>query len=107
DGQTINHEINTHPYDIALVDPVAGSSSTFASFVSSYTTQTLAINPTRADIAGISSAIAHEAGHTFGLEHVRSDGVTDAKTPKDASGNYILNKGTVQDIQAYDAPNVF
>jgi hypothetical protein len=98
DGQTINHEINTHPYDIGFVDPVGGTSTTFANLVPSYTTETQAGDPTRANIFDIRRSIAHEAGHTFGLEHVRSDGLPDPKP---------LGKGTVQDIQAYDAPDVF
>jgi hypothetical protein len=67
-----NHAPHSDPFNLAFVDPVTGQadSATWS------TTQT---------ISKIVSAIAHEVGHTFGLEHVLS-------SPQ-------------PDIMSYDAPN--
>ena len=98
DGQTVNQEINTHPYDVAFVDPVAGVATDVAKVIQSYSTETQAGDPTRANIFDIRRSIAHEAGHTFGLDHVRTDGLPDPTA---------IGTGRVNDVQAYDASNVF
>src|SRR5207245_2092723 len=54
------HLLNSDAYDIAFVNPNAGSLSTSPVFN-----------------VQIVNAIAHEAGHTFGLAHVRTDDKTD------------------------------
>lgn len=99
DGQRLEHKINSNPYDIAFVDPTYGSTNNPALIVASIRTETTPGDPTRADIFDIRRSIAHEAGHTFGLEHVRSDGNTDP-TP------IVPGSGTVPDVQAYDTRNV-
>jgi hypothetical protein len=69
-----SHQPNSNPYDLAFVDPMSQ-------------------NPdgkgwlTRWDNRQISQAIAHEAGHTFGLAHVLSR--------------------PMKEIMSYDAPNRF
>jgi hypothetical protein len=75
-----NHVPNSDPYDLAFVDPV-GQDAT-GKWI---TTQS---------VATIVQAIGHEAGHTFGLEHVFTG---------DGSGKYSAsNPG---DMMTYDAPN--
>jgi hypothetical protein len=69
---------NSHANDLAYVEPGGKNTGTTA--------------------AAISRALAHEAGHTFGLAHVRTD--------VDASGTYQtdptpLGTGTLPDIMSY------
>jgi hypothetical protein len=52
----ITHQPNSDPFDVSYVDPVYASGGTTASW----------------GVVGIAQAIAHEAGHTFGLDHVLS-----------------------------------
>ena len=66
----LDHRINSDAYDIGFIDP--------------------------AYVATIRAAIVHEAGHTFGLVHVRTDGGTD---------NTALTSGSTSDVMSYDSPN--
>jgi hypothetical protein len=58
------------------------------------------VDPTQAqnnsNLAATALSIAHEAGHTFGLEHVRTDGLTDN------GGRNALGTGTVPDVMNYN-----
>jgi hypothetical protein len=64
------HRPNSNPYDLAFVDPIGQRGKDWVNVL---------------DNLGISGAIAHEAGHTFGLMHT-------------------LTRPT-QDVMSYDAPN--
>jgi hypothetical protein len=64
------HAPNSNPYDLALVDPIDHNSALSWNYEE------------------IAQAIAHEAGHTFGLGHVVSP-----------------DSGAVADIMSYDASN--
>src|SRR6185312_9405915 len=77
---------NSHPYDIAFMDPVSGTNVR-----STWSTENGIVG-----MFDITRSIAHEAGHTFGLAHVRSDGSSDPAT---------LGSGTVADVMSYDAAN--
>jgi uncharacterized protein YfiM (DUF2279 family) len=67
-----SHKPNSDPFDLAFVDPVGAISKGTA---------------TVEDTAGIADSIAHEAGHTFGLEHV------------------LTGDPSLPDIMSYDEPN--
>jgi hypothetical protein len=69
----VTHRRNSDPYDLAFVDP-AGNGG---------------------DPSNIAEAIAHEAGHTFGLAHVRTDGLTDPARLDNA-------RATVPDVMSYN-----
>jgi hypothetical protein len=90
------HQIDTDAFHIAFVDPVQGSTQVPGQISQFEFTGTA---PGVVNATAIAQAIAHEAGHTFGLVHVRSDGLSDPVIP---SGG-----GTVNDIMAYDASNVY
>ncbi len=64
------HRPNSNPYDLAFVDPIGQRGTGWGNVL---------------DNVGLSGAIAHEAGHTFGLVHA-------------------LTK-PIQDVMSYDAPN--
>jgi hypothetical protein len=64
---------NSHANDLAYVQPGGPNTGTTA--------------------AAISQALSHEAGHTFGLAHVRTDGLSDPAA---------LGAGTVADIMSYN-----
>lgn len=94
----LDHQINSDAYDIAFIDPTFGVTSDPTKTVSCLSTITTRAEPTHADVATIRSAIVHEAGHTFGLAHVRTDGGTDT-TP--------LGTGSTSDVMSYDSPNQY
>jgi hypothetical protein len=96
DNYSPGHPINSDPFDVGFVDPVQGFSTMPGGLASSEYTGSAA---GAVDPMAIAESIAHEAGHTFGLVHVRSDGLADPAIP---SGG-----GTVDDIMAYDASNVY
>src|SRR5207244_1772920 len=75
-----SHQPNSDPYDLAFVDPVGHDAA--GAWVTVW------------DDTFISEAVSHEAGHTFGLEHVLTG---------DGSGNWSFNNRP--DIMSYDAPN--
>ncbi len=88
-----DHTINSDTYDIAFIDPTFGSTNDPTRTLSCQSTITTRAQPTHADVATIRQAIVHEAGHTFGLSHVRSDGGSDPTA---------LGVGTTPDIMSYD-----
>ncbi len=83
---------------MAFVDPVVGTSTNPSAYqAAEYTERGSTAN--QVNIFDITRSIAHEAGHTFGLSHVRTDGKTDP-TPVGFSG-------TVNDVMSYDSSNQF
>lgn len=101
DSSGSGHMINSDAYDVAFVDPVQGtySSSGGTLNLSGLGTERRGDAPSQAWLFDIKRGIAHEAAHTFGLDHVRSDGYTDAI---DVIVPGYLGAGTVNDVQAYD-----
>jgi hypothetical protein len=79
------HRPNSDPFDVAFVDPMLGPSTDPATWSN------------ESDLA-IAQAVAHEAGHTFGLAHVRTDGQADPAP---------LAAGTVNDMMSYTDLNQF
>jgi hypothetical protein len=71
-----DHVPNSDPYDLAWLDPIR-------------------TNGTSWDALQISQVVAHEAGHTFGLAHIRTVG-TDPSA---------LGSGSNPDMMSYDSPN--
>jgi hypothetical protein len=77
-----DHIRNSDPFDLAYVDPFNVTDANGND-----------LGPT-----GYAKAIAHEAGHTFGLAHVRTDGVdysSDGQTQP-------ASKSTTPDVMTYD-----
>jgi hypothetical protein len=72
DTKGLTHQPNSDPYDVAFVDPVSGTAT-------AWNDQTIA------------RAVAHEAGHTFGLTHVLSNGVNDIMTYDSLPEKYFAN----------------
>jgi hypothetical protein len=83
-----NHILNSDATDIAFVDPALPGPATSPN----------------ANLA-VSLAIAHEAGHTFGLAHVRTDGTADFPTnPTDVP---VYSSTLPPDIMSYDSNDDF
>jgi hypothetical protein len=79
-GIGASHAPNSDPYDVAFVDPAVGLFDP------------LGVN------GDIAQAVAHEAGHTFGLAHVRTD-MTKGLFNTDPAP---LGRGTVGDLMSYN-----
>jgi hypothetical protein len=86
-----DHRPNSDGHDVAFVDPVSSSGGAGSPLVTQSTAQ-------------IVSAIAHEAGHTFGLAHVRTDKNADGSFVRDPAA---LGTGTVSDVMSYTDQNFF
>ncbi len=83
------HGFNTDPYDLAFVDQ---------------NFQGLSTSPVRD--ASIANDVAHEAGHTFGLAHVRTDGMTDFPANPANVGTYVASTAAVKpDVMSYISNN--
>src|SRR5262249_39432147 len=88
-GDNNSHGFNTDAYDIAFVDE-------------SWNAVSSSLLP---DVR-IAAAVAHEAGHTFGLAHVRTDGNSDyPNNPIDTSIEF--KSGLPPDVMSYDSNNDF
>jgi hypothetical protein len=98
DSPTTTHKINSDPYDVAFVDTVIGSTNDPSKVYASQYTRRSSTDSSRVDVVGIAEGVAHEAGHTFGLSHIRADGLTDP-TP--------LGPGTTNDVMSYDSRNQY
>lgn len=83
-----SHILNSDPYDIAFVNPSVGAPATG-----------LQLNFQTA------AAIAHEAGHTFGLGHVRTDGQPDYKDGKFTGVTFSAD--LPPDVMSYDSNDDF
>jgi hypothetical protein len=81
-----DHTPNSDDHDVAYVDPYGDGT----------------LQSTWAIVAGI----AHEAGHTFGLAHVRTD-ISNSNPSDFLEDPEPLNDGTVNDMMSYSDPNVF
>jgi hypothetical protein len=77
-GARPDRPFDSLPYHLAYVDPMYGTN-------------------VRESDAWIATQVAHEAGHTFGLGHVRSTGT-------DANGLPTFSTSNPPDIMSYDAP---
>jgi hypothetical protein len=60
------------------------------------------VNTTTGGASAIVQSLAHEAGHTFGLAHVRSDVGTKGQFQTDANGDPAKYAGTVGDLMGYN-----
>jgi hypothetical protein len=94
------HAPNSNGSDVAFVDPVVGSyvGNDSIALAAAARTQRVSSNTSPVNIGLVRQAIVHEAGHTFGLSHVRSDGSFDPAP---------LGYGAVNDVMSYDASNQF
>jgi hypothetical protein len=70
------HLRNSDPFDLAFVDPAENDFG---------------------QVASTAAAIAHEAGHTFGLVHVRTDGVSYAD-----DSSPLQNNSSMPDVMSYN-----
>jgi hypothetical protein len=61
--------------------------------------------PDTAGDSATAAGIAHEAGHTFGLAHVRTDGKTDYTNG--TFNNVTFSNDLPPDVMSYDSPNDF
>jgi hypothetical protein len=83
---SLDHRPNSDSNDMAFVNP--GGPNTGTSAVS------------------IAQALAHEAGHTFGLAHVRTDTLPGGQFATDAVGDPKNFPGTVGDLMSYNSSGV-
>ncbi len=82
-----DHPLNSDAFDIGYVDPMASAVGDVGSW------------DTAESNTQISADIAHEAGHTYGLAHVRTEGGVDLI---DAAPTYSASNPP--DLMSYDAP---
>src|SRR5262249_55617823 len=96
------HTINSDSYDVAFVDPVLSTSTakTRSALLPLEKTERNPGDPTAAYIFDIRRGIAHEAGNTFDLVHVRSDNLPDVDPKTDKIGS-----GSIPDAMAHDVGN--
>jgi hypothetical protein len=78
----ITHQPNSDPFDLAYVDPIYYSGGTTASWSN----------------AGIARAIAHEAGHTFGLAHVLSNPDDEIMSYDDSNVLFVNKTFNITDL---------
>jgi hypothetical protein len=77
-SQSLSHAPHSDSYNIAYVNTTTGGAS------------------------AIVQSLTHEAGHTFGLAHVRSDVGTNGQFQTDANGDTAKYAGTVGDLMGYN-----
>jgi hypothetical protein len=85
-----NHGFNSDPYDIAFVDG----------------THPHGFHTSDNPLVDVADAVAHEAGHTFGLSHVRTDGQADYPS-KPLNGSLSHDDSLPPDVMSYDSNNDF
>ena len=115
----LDHVPNSDAYDLSFVDPMAYSPS--GPFDKGANNATNWVN-VEGD-TGIAQGIAHEAGHTFGLAHVRTDKnygtgpfvldptpLPTAATAATATAPAVpasANRGTIPDVMSYTDANLY
>ena len=115
----LDHVPNSDAYDLSFVDPMAYSPS--GPFDKGANNATNWVN-VEGD-TGIAQGIAHEAGHTFGLAHVRTDKnygtgpfvldptpLPTAATAATATAPAVpasANQGTIPDVMSYTDANLY
>jgi reprolysin-like metallo-peptidase family M12B len=82
DNKGLTHQPNSDPYDVAFVDPLYYSGGS---------------NVSRSTL-WISRAIAHEAGHTFGLVHVLSNPDQEIMSYDAANVRFVNKTFTITDL---------
>src|SRR5262249_4320124 len=99
----INHVLHSNPFNLAYVDPTAtvNSAGIRVEYSTAAQTQVPANWATTESDDQIAQDIAHEAGHTYGLVHVRTDGLTDPALP-DPTNTNNLGVGKVGDLMSYN-----
>jgi hypothetical protein len=107
DYARVGHTMNSDAFDVGFVDPVFSTSpaTSMSTLLPVMKTERDPSNSTAAYIFDIRRGIAHEAGHMFGLVHVRSDNRPDFDPviyPLTGALNPLGSPTSIPDVMAYD-----